>query len=60
MGHITWIMMVKRPALSLLDSTYAFVQAASNKDTQLWDGVRRELGLVRALLPLLRGSTAAS
>jgi hypothetical protein len=39
-------------SLPFLDACYAFAQSHRDRAGKLWDGVRRELAAVSALLPL--------
>ena len=53
-GHITWAMMARREGLSILSSTYAFINQLGSQKGRLWPAVRKELGWVSSLLPLFR------
>ena len=52
-GRWTWCMLVRRPALSVLQRVYRFVEAARSRRFDLWPSVRRELWMLLGLLPLL-------
>ena len=54
LGHITWSMMTRREGLAILSSVYAFAHTVGQKPQKLWPSVRKELILVRDLLPLFR------
>merc|ERR1712085_177725 len=59
-GHATWAMLLRRPSLSVLGATYAFILAEpSVRPRLLWKSVRRELAQVAAILPLLRSDMGA-
>ena len=58
-GHITWCMMVNRSGLSILNHTYDFCRIHQYERAPLWNSVRAELALVRAILPLLTCSLDA-
>jgi hypothetical protein len=53
-GHITYIALLFRPLLSILNSSYGFVQRDYQHPIGLWPSVAREMWLVRCLLPLAR------
>ncbi|CAK0861196.1 unnamed protein product, partial [Prorocentrum cordatum] len=53
LGHITWTSLVRREALALLNTAYAFVEVNGVDLQELWPAVRRELWQVRRFLPLL-------
>eukprot|EP00959_Pyramimonas_sp_CCMP1952_P400940 8401390-Pyramimonas_sp.AAC.1 len=52
-GHLTWVMLLQRSALSVLSSVYAFAQAGKGRVLDLWPSVRQELTTAMGLLPLL-------
>lgn len=52
-GRWTWCMLVRRPALSVLQRVYRFIEAARRRRFDLWPTVRRELWMLLGLLPLL-------
>lgn len=54
LGHLTWAIMCRREALSILKSCYAFVHENKSSPCRLWPSVRAELDTVSALLPLFR------
>ena len=54
-GHLTWAMLVNRPALSLLDACYAVSHSSGPVSEVLSQAARRELRLARDLLPLFVG-----
>ena len=51
-GHITWACLLRREALVVLDSVYAFIAAHLDETAVLWGSVARELWHIRCLLPL--------
>ena len=51
-GHITWVMFLRREALAILSSVYASARMGT-EPVRLWDSVRRELCQVADPLPLL-------
>ena len=50
-GHITWAMLLRREALAILSSVYAFARLGTEL-VRLWETVRCELRQVADLLPL--------
>eukprot|EP00971_Amphidinium_carterae_P349654 6491135-Amphidinium_carterae.1 len=52
-GHATFVLLLQRPALSILSAVYAFITKNYHVEQVLWASVRRELTLLEALLPLL-------
>ena len=50
-GHITWAMLLRREALAILSSVYAFARLGT-EPIRLWENVRCELRQVADLLPL--------
>ncbi|CAK0812042.1 unnamed protein product, partial [Prorocentrum cordatum] len=63
-GHLTYVLLLRREVLSLLSASYVFVGKCYSRRVRLWPSARRELTWVRALLPLvwadLRGAWAPS
>ena len=59
-GHITWIMMVRRESLALLNRCYRFIHRDNPESVNLPFDVTSELENIRNLLPLLRASCAAT
>lgn len=55
----SWALLLERPALALLDATFAFSAAYGPRAAPLWGGVRRELTRVAAILPLCRSNASA-
>ena len=51
-GHLTFIMLLHRPFLSLLGACYSFVQSSYLRKQLLWKSVLDELSHIRNLLPL--------
>lgn len=52
-GSWTWALMVRRPALSVLNNVYRFIKCANESVYELWKSVRLELLTLRSLAPLL-------
>jgi hypothetical protein len=52
-GRWTWVMMLRRPSLAVLQHAYRYVCTARGRCFRLWPSVRRELLMLLALLPLL-------
>ena len=52
MGHITWAIMARREALSILNACYGFIHQFGQEPQRLWPRVRIELKWISALLPL--------
>jgi hypothetical protein len=52
-GRWTWVMLLRRPSLSVLQHVYRYCEIARGQPFTLWPSVRRELGMVIGLLPLL-------
>jgi len=55
-GRWTWAMLIARPALSVFNSVYKFVNAAGPIPFDLWPTVRRELWTAVRLAPVLFAS----
>ena len=54
-GHVTWAMLIRRPSLSLLNVSHAFINAeVSPRHRVLWPSLRVELDQIMSILPLLR------
>ncbi len=53
-GRWTWVMMLRRCTLSVLQHAYRYCRVAQHRRFTLWPSVRRELGMLLSLLPLLR------
>lgn len=58
-GRWLWACMVRRPSLSLLSKTFAFINRFQSGKAKLWMSCKRELAALCALAPALVGSTAA-
>ena len=58
LGHITWAMLLRREALALLGSVYAFARQDAALPLRLWSSVRKELRWVASLLPLFATDTS--
>jgi hypothetical protein len=58
-GGWTWCMLVRRPALSILQHSYRYIRVAKHQRFTLWASVRRELLLCLALMPLMCASLRA-
>lgn len=55
-GHITWAVMARREALSILSACYSFVHQCGNTPHRLWPRVRTELRWISALLPMFQST----
>jgi len=53
LGRWTWVMLLRRPSLAVLQQAYRYVSVARGRPFTLWPSVRRELCMLLALLPLL-------
>jgi hypothetical protein len=52
-GAWTWAMLVRRPTLSAMTHTYAYVRRNQFRRARLWASVKRELRVLIGLAPLL-------
>jgi len=52
-GRWTWVMMLRRPSLAVLQHCYRYCDVAKGGSFTLWPSVRRELQSMLSLLPLL-------
>jgi hypothetical protein len=52
-GEYTWLMLVRRPALSSIRFCYYYIDKYKNTSSHLWTSVRHELSQLACLLPLL-------
>jgi hypothetical protein len=52
-GRWTWVMMLRRPTLCLLQHVYRYCTVAAGRPFTLWPSVRRELCSLLTMLPLL-------
>lgn len=52
-GRWTWVLMLRRSALSVLQHAYRYCRVAQHRQFTLWSSVRRELHMLLSLLPLL-------
>ena len=52
-GRWTWILMLRRPCLAVLQHVYTYCRAAQRRPFHLWRTVRRELHMLLSLLPFL-------
>ena len=59
LGSWTWCLMLRRPALSVLQESYRYVQCADRRPFTLWHTVRQELICLMALTPLLQTDMSA-
>ena len=55
-GHYTWAACLRRESLSILASTYRFIDLAGDREWRLWGSVRRELRWAVTLLPFLQSN----
>ena len=59
-GRWTWVMLLRRPSLAILQHVYRYIAVARNYPFTMWMCVRRELRQLVGLLPLLEVDLAAS
>jgi hypothetical protein len=52
-GRWTWVMMLRRASLAVLQHVYRYCRVAQRRQFTLWACVRRELSTLLGLLPLL-------
>jgi hypothetical protein len=52
-GRWTWVMMLRRPTLSVLQHVYRYIRVSQRRPFTLWKCVRRELHTLLTLLPLI-------
>lgn len=52
-GRWTWVMMLRRSTLAVLQHVYRYCRVAQHRQFTLWPSVRRELCMLLGLLPLL-------
>ena len=52
-GRWTWVMMLRRASLAVLQHCYRYCRLAQRRHFTLWPSVRRELCMLLSLLPLL-------
>lgn len=52
-GRWTWLMMLRRPSLAVLQHVYRWIQVARGPRFILWQSVRTELNMLLGLMPLL-------
>lgn len=52
-GRWTWVMMLRRPTLAILQHVYRFCRLSQSRRFRVWMSVRRELGMLLSMLPLL-------
>jgi acetolactate synthase regulatory subunit len=53
LGRWTWVMMLRRPTLAVLQHSYRYCRVAQRRPFTLWPSVRRELSMLLSVLPLL-------
>ena len=54
LGHLSWSCLLYRCLLSAFCNVYKFAEIAKQKQLRVWQGVIRELVIIRDLLPLCR------
>lgn len=59
-GRWTWVMMLRRPTLAVLQHVYRFARLAHGRRFTLWPSARRELCMLLTLLPLLHARLDAT
>jgi hypothetical protein len=52
-GSWTWSLLLRRPALAILQHTYRFIEISRRRKFVLWPSVKRELMMLLGILPLL-------
>jgi hypothetical protein len=52
-GCWTWVMLLRRPTLSILRTCYRYIAVANKKVFTLWHSVRVELAMLIAMAPLM-------
>jgi hypothetical protein len=52
-GRWTWLMMLRRPSLAVLQHVYRWIRVARGSSFALWPSVRKELHMLLGLQPLL-------
>jgi len=52
-GRWTWVMLLRRPSLAVLQHVYRFIGIARGRSFTVWPSMRRELTALIGLLPLL-------
>lgn len=55
-GRWTWLMLLRRPSLAILQHVYRYMQLAKGRLFTLWPSVRRELLMLLGVLPLLHAN----
>jgi hypothetical protein len=53
LGRWTWVMMLRRSTLAVLQHAYRYCRVAQRRQFTLWPSVRRELSMLLSLLPLM-------
>jgi len=53
-GRWSWLMLLRRPSLAVLQHAYRFITVSRGRRFDLWPSVRRELIQLVGLVPLLR------
>jgi hypothetical protein len=59
-GRWTWVMMLRRPCLAILQQVYRYCQCAQRRLFTVWPSVRRELLTLLSVLPLLTANLRQS
>ena len=52
-GHWTWAVLARRPALAVFSSVYRYIAIAQHRVFELWESVKLELRMISALAPFL-------
>ena len=50
-GVASWLMLLHRPLLGIFCAVYRFAECGAAKVRSIWPSVKRELGILQALLP---------
>lgn len=59
-GRWTWLMMLRRPSLAVLQHVYRWIRVARGPRFNLWPRVRSELTMLLGLMPLLSANLRES
>jgi len=58
-GRWTWVMLLRRPSLAVLQHAYRYISVARGRPFTLWPSVRRELRMLLGLMPLMHAQLDA-
>ena len=57
-GVASWSMLLHRPLLGVFCAVYSFAEGGAAKVRNVWPSLKRELGILQALLPFCRKDLA--